>query len=68
MIRASIVMWLHFGQSDLQNALMVRSLTTGGSTILSVTGKYRFGAVMGVASTTLVRNTGQFRPPVGESQ
>jgi hypothetical protein len=42
MICGSIVMFLHFGQSGLQNALMMQSPTSGGSTILSVTGRCRF--------------------------
>jgi hypothetical protein len=42
-IRASIVMFLQFGQGGLQNALMMQSLASGGSTTLSVTVRCRFG-------------------------
>jgi hypothetical protein len=37
-ISASIVILVQFGQGGLQNALMMQSLTSGGSTTLSVTG------------------------------
>jgi hypothetical protein len=37
-IRASIVIALHFGHGGLYNVLMMQSLASGGSAILSVTG------------------------------
>jgi hypothetical protein len=46
-IRANIVNALHFGHGGLSYALMMSSLTSGGSVAeLSVTGRYRDGAVM----------------------
>jgi hypothetical protein len=40
---------LHFGHGGLSNMLMMQSPTSGGSAILSVTARYRYGPVMGIA-------------------
>jgi hypothetical protein len=48
-IRASIIVALHFGHGGLSNMLMMQSPTSGGSAILSVTARYRYGPVMGIA-------------------